>query len=382
VTPRIVLGLQGAQIHGNVVRGIARYIREHARAVAQAFPENVVRLDVTPGLPLPVGLEMLPPQIPVSRADTPLKDAPGVIYHVMSPMEGRPLDDLWPVWAQEPPVHVVVTLYDLIPLIFRSDYFHGPLQRLLTARYELIRSAHGVLAISQQTANDAVELLGIDSSRVFTILSGSSSYFHPAQNPEASMRLLKEEFPALQPEFFFFASNSDPRKNTGGLLRAYALLAPSVRARHHLVVTCSQANTEFLAGIQQSAFDLGIAGTVHVRSFVADPILLALYQSCLLFVFPSFYEGFGLPALEAMRCGAAVVVADNSSLREIVRRDDARFDPASAEAIAGMLLQAVEDPPWVQSLRGDAIGQVEHFTWAEVAKRTMGAYRAVTERSQ
>ena len=375
----VVLGVQGAQIVGNTVRGIARYIREQTSALCRNHTDRIAQLAVDPSMPLPGSLERVPTQIPIA----PTSDRPvgrPAVYHVMSPFEGLSLERIWPRWARDPSVGLVVTLYDLIPLIHRDQYFHGPLRRLLRARYELVRSADAVVAISQHTADDAVAYLGVAPDHVHSILGGCSEFFQPAVDRASAFASLSDDLPRLEPDFFFFAGNTDPRKNNVGLLQGYALLPADLRDRHHLVITASQTNSTELRRLEGIADELGVGATTHIRGFVSDETLLALYQTCLLFIFPSFYEGLGLPVIEAMSCGAAAAAGDNSSLREIVEREDARFDPYSSMSIAGILHRAATDPEWISALRGGACERAGRFTWDLVASRTIAAYDEVMAR--
>jgi glycosyltransferase involved in cell wall biosynthesis len=278
-------------------------------------------------------------------------------------------------------VALVVTVLDLIPLRYRDQYFHGPLQRLLRARLELLRSADALLAISQATADDIVELLDVEPARVHVIDGGCSERFRPPEEPlERSMAVLRRAMPALRPGFLFFTANTDPRKNLRGTLRAYALLPPALREQHQLVMTCSQADAGFVTELHETIEELGLARDVLVTRYVTDEVLIRLFQRCELFLFPSYYEGLGLPLIEAMRCGAAAIASDTSSMREVVTDPRARFDPYSARSIADAIKRVLGDRALEAELRSSAAANVERYTWDHVARASIAGYEAAMAR--
>ena len=235
---------QGAQSLYYAERGIGRYIGEQVSAVSELAPGVIGSVHLDPDQSIPATLD---PLIGTNllqwgpNRPSPGSEPPG-LFHVASPMElTRTLDDLWPSWARSPGVRTVVTLYDLIPLIFRDRYLDPlPVTRATYfARLGLLRRADHVLAISKQTARDAVEHLGIPESRITVIDCGVSERFSSqVGSVEEARARLREPFPRLREGFVLYVGGDDPRKNLLGAIDAYALLSAEMRRSHQLVLVC------------------------------------------------------------------------------------------------------------------------------------------------
>ena len=308
---------------------------------------------------------------------SPGTELPG-IYHVASPMElTKTLDELWPSWARSRDVRTVVTLYDLIPLIFRDRYLDPlPVTRALYfARLGLLRRADHALAISERTASDAVEHLGIPESRITVIDCGVSQRFSSlAGSVEEAQKSLREIFPRLREGFVLYVGGDDPRKNLLGAIDGYALLSPELRRSHQLVIVCKLADSR-VDELTAYAVERGIdEADVLFTGFVSDPGLAALYRSCALFLFPSLYEGAGLPILEAMSCGAPVAASRTSSIPEILGDLEATFDPADPADLAACLRSVLQNPAELESLRERSHSRAALYTWQRVAERTLEGY--------
>src|SRR2546425_9668392 len=302
-----------------------------------------------------VGAVRLSPDLPVPDAAGPLRaagkldptggagDSPVRIHHVLSPFElEAPLDRLWPSSGWARPARLVVTLYDLIPEVYASHYLADPgLRRRYRSRLELVRAADRVLAISRATREEAVTRLGLDPGRVVAVGAGISPQF--ARPPGAGrLQALEEGLPGLEDRFILSVGGMEYRKNVEGLLTAYSLLPPELQARHQLVVACRMTEA-YRNHLRVAATRLGIASRLYLPGHVSDPPLVALYQSTALFVFPSLYEGYGLPVAEAMACGAPVVSAGTSALAELTD-PRGQFDPTDPRSIAGAMTAALSDP--------------------------------------
>jgi glycosyltransferase involved in cell wall biosynthesis len=309
--------------------------------------------------------------------------APGeavpAIYHVPSPFENVGIEAIWPDWVHDgaEEVRTVVTVHDLVPLVMEELYFgdRPGFKPVYEARLGLIRQAHQVLAISDSTAADAVELLGIDPARITLISSGVSETFSSlVSTAEAAKPVLVESFPGVRDGFLLYVGGGDPRKNMRGTIEAYAKLPEAMRHEHQLVIVCRLGPQE-TAELRVFAHRLGIAAAdVFFAGFAGDRELAALYRGCELFVFPSLYEGFGLPVLEAMSCGAPVAAAANSSIPEVLGDLDATFDAGDPEDIARVLAEVLERPERLEALRERSRRRVAEFTWEKTAAKIAGGY--------
>jgi glycosyltransferase involved in cell wall biosynthesis len=377
----------GAQNWGHLDRGIPRYIVEHLRALHALVPEVIDSVQLSPAAPLTGNLAwLLSSGLVQHAADQRPLGRRGVtalprIYHVMSPFESMPMEQMWPTWARDPEVATVVTVYDLIPLIFTEHYLSDPRGRVpYRSRAEFLRHIDGVLAISQATADDVVKRLGVPQERVHVIHAGATNTFASMYaSPEEARAHIATRLPAVRPGFLLYVGGFEFRKNLERLIEAYASMAAPLRGQHQLVITCKLLAEE-RAGLQRHASRLGLGdGELVLTGFVPDSDLGALYHGCELFVFPSLHEGSGLPVLEAMSCGAPVAVSATSTGPELVGDGAATFDPTSADAIAECLTATVTSPQMLERLAVRSRERASGYTWEHTAEQTVGAYEKVLE---
>ena len=299
------------------------------------------------------------------------------VYHVPSPLEPSPLARVWPRRLRSNPL--VVTLHDLIPAVFPMENMPDTgVRRAYWARLELARHADRVLNVSQATARDATRLLGLRPEKMAVTGGGVSLDFRPPESRDAARAALREIWPSVDGEYVVFTGGMDYRKNTSGLLQAYAGLSQDLRERFALVVVGRLAVDETLGSFREQAEALGIADRLVLTGHVSDSELILLYQASSLFVFPSLYEGFGLPVVEALACGAPAIVGRNSSLVELVDEEEALFDSSDPASIGAALGRALTDQKLRERLRRPDIR--ERFTWPRIAELTADAYRLVAEK--
>lgn len=372
------LDARGTQSIGHAERGIARYVTEHALALLELAPEAIGWIGLSPDVPVPPIAERLERSGKAARQSAdraPSGELPG-IYHVMSPFEAElALDQIWPAWSRE--TRLVVTLYDLIPLIMHERYNAdwGHMATAWIARLGLLGSAHQILTISQQTADDAVERLHIPEERITVIDSGVSDRFSSlVTSREEAEQILGSALPKVRPGFLLYVGGVDYRKNLEGAIRAYAELPRPMRDAHQLVIACNLAQ-HLRFSLRIFAQGLGIeTRNLVLTGFVSDRDLAALYRACELFVFPSLYEGAGLPILEAMTCGAPVAASGTSAMPELLGDTDATFDPADPVDIARCIREVLETPGKLDALRERSRRRVALYTWERVAMRTLTGY--------
>jgi glycosyltransferase involved in cell wall biosynthesis len=308
------------------------------------------------------------------RTDAVAAAGDGGVFHVGSAFEHVGIDRLWPPYARRGRLKVVVTVYDLIPELFPELYLQDPgVRRGYRSRLELIRQADGILAISAATGADVVTRLAVPPARVRVVGTGVDERFHPTADPEGAFTAARGEVPGLEDGYLLYTGGIEPRKNIDRLLHAYSLLPGDLREAHQLVIVCRVLTHERVV-LEAELERLGIADRVLFPGYVGDPELVALYQACHLFIFPSLYEGFGLPVAEALACGAPALASANSSLVELVG-EDARFDPYSPSSIAAAMERALTDDAFRVGLRRNDLP-----SWRDVAARTVEAYEDVQAR--
>ncbi|MBX5491944.1 MAG: glycosyltransferase [Chloroflexi bacterium] len=304
-----------------------------------------------------------------------------VAYYVMSPFEGVPryttrptVETLLPPHALQPDVPLVMTLYDLIPLYEPQYYLADPgTARRYHIYLEMLRQAHLVLAISEYSRREGIRLAQLDPERVVTIGAGVSRYFRPPGRGDDPRRLVQNALPRIRRPFIFSVGGADDRKNGVRLIEAYASLPSRLRQAHQLVITCElpKPYEEFLCA-RATAVGLD-EDEVVFTGYVPDPVLRALYQAARLFVFPSLYEGFGLPPAEAIACDCPTITSNTSSLPEVLDWDPAAFDPLDSAAIAAVMERALTDAAFREQLREVGRQRVAVHRWEAVAARTIAA---------
>lgn len=234
-----------------------------------------------------------------------------------------------------------------------------------------IRRASHVLAVSESTRRDCIELLGTPPEKVTAIVEGVGAQFHPPRNPtDARARVVER---AIAHPYILAVGTLEPRKNYLRLLEAYALLR-QWGVDYPLVIAGKPG--WLYEPIYEAIIRLKLVDYVVIRH-PDDNLLVDLYGAAEMLVFPSLYEGFGLPPLEAMACGVPVVCSDTSSLPEVVGDAAVMFDPTSVEAMAAAILSVLEDPVLASRLRARGLGRAATFTWQRAAKTTHDLYLSV-----
>jgi len=276
------------------------------------------------------------------------------------------------------PVPVVVSVHD-VSFLEHPEYFTKSRARQLqfTVRRTVKRAAK-VLTVSEFSRASILKVYGdLAEDKVVAVHNGAGSEFRPVSR-ESATAAVRERFKLGAP-FILSVGDLQPRKNQIGLIRAFARLVRAYpQFRHKLVLAGKE--TWFADRVRAAAHDSGVADRIVFSGFVPDSDLLQLYNACDLFVFPSFYEGFGLPALEAMACGRAVVCSNTSALPEVVDGAAILFDPYAVDemvrAIADLLLDA--------ELRGrmERLGlqRAAHFSWQKTAQKTLEVFHEVAGR--
>ena len=272
------------------------------------------------------------------------------------------------------------TLYDLIPLRFQEHYFQNlQFKRWYLSRLQWIRRADCLLAISEASRRDAIELLGIAPERIVTIYGGVGAHFQPAsvaqQSSGATFTALRERLGILG-RYVLYTGGDDYRKNIEGALRGFAALPDKVRQGVQFVIVCAMddARKEMYRAMGRKA---GLATREMVfTGFVSEADLVQLYQACALFVFPSLYEGLGLPVLEAMGCGAPVIASNSSSISELIALPEATFDPSKPSDIGQSMHRVLTDNAFASTLRSHGRARAQSYSWQRSATL---AVEALTE---
>lgn len=276
----------------------------------------------------------------------------------------------------------IASLYDTILLRFPSEYLSELTRRQKLAfleRCEAITGAVRVQTLTHSSACDIIQDLGVPARRIDVVSCGVDESFMPL--PDHGRERLRAY--GLTPGYVLAVSGGHHSKNLAGALRAYALLDHSLRAQHPLVVLAT-IDPEAAGRFDELARQSGIAGEVRRLQNLSAPDMVALYNGATLLVHASLWEGFGLPVIEAMRCGTPVACSNTSSLPEAGSDAAVYFDPAQPADIARITRLVLTNPQQREAMRERGARHAASFTWASVARRVFESYeqalRATTPR--
>jgi len=346
----------------NVNVGIGRYARELIEALGRVDRTNQYRI-------------LLP------QTDHPFTARPNMQYRVVRfPLFRRRF------WEQVAPLLVgphdvlhfpydscvawkrgkfVSTIHDVKPLLFpelrtRTNLNSRIEQWLVGDRWKMIDH---VITISEHSRRDLLAHVPLRPDQVsVTPLGLDAERFRPAEHRQPGK------------PYVFCVAGSDPTKNVGTLIDAFAKLSESLRDRFDLLLAgdvCKRADIR--AAIER----LGISRQSKLVGLVSDAELVAYYQQATVFVFPSLYEGFGLPVLEAMGCGCPVICSNVSSLPEVAGDAAVLVDPKDSDQLAAALSRVLESPALQGELKARGLARAGEFSWDRTATETLAVYRRV-----
>jgi glycosyltransferase involved in cell wall biosynthesis len=296
---------------------------------------------------------------------------------VTSLFEGLVDDAVTSIKMLNSSIPTATIVYDLIPYINPDAYLGSPpVRSWYETKLQHLRRADLVLAISSSSRAEVIDHLGFTPEEVVNISTAiDTEHYRPVLNGQQD-DTLKARLGIDRP-FVMYTGGIDPRKNIEGLISAFAKLSKPVRREHQLVIVCNIQPDE-RSRLQDLAVKAGLKkADVCFTGYVSEDDLIALYNTCKLFIFPSLHEGFGLPALEAMSCGKPVIASNTSSLPEVLGNPEALFDPYSIESITAKMEEVLDNDTLRTALAEKAILQSRRFSWDETAIRAVQAIQGL-----
>lgn len=361
---------------GTGLAGVETYITNLIEALAASGETNRYTLYLTKGR---AGDRFAGrwPHVSVRRT---LPHTPFLRIPVTFPLQLRhhPADLLHVQFTAPPftPCPVVATIHDLsfehLPETFNRRSW---MQLRLTVRRTARAAAH-IITSSEFSRRDLIETYNIAPERITVTLAAAAPHFRPA--PAEDIAEVKRRY-GIGGDYVLAVGSIQPRKNLVRLVRAYSDLR---RRRSHdklpqLVLVGKRAwlYGETLRAVEQS----GVASNVIFTGYVPERDLPALYTGALCFVYPSYFEGFGLPPLEAMQCGAAVIAGDRTSLPEVVGDAGLLVNPFDEDAIGAAIARLIDDGDLRAGLRARGQQRAALFNWTETARQTLQVYEQATK---
>ena len=271
------------------------------------------------------------------------------------------------------------TIYDLIPLT-RPQWFSSDETELLEQVVGSLGSVDHVLAISQATKDDLCNYCGLDPARVtVTPLAANREVFYPSHDA-TKMRRIREKYGLPDAPYVLSLATLEPRKNTEHLVRCFADMVHQQNVSElHLVLTGSKG-WQYDAIFERIEEAKDLKGRIIVTGRVDDEDLAELYSNALMFAYPSLYEGFGLPPLEAMQCGTPVVTSNVSSLPEVVGDAGLTVAPTDKDALSQSLYDLYRDEALRRKLCAQGLQRAAQFSWERCAQDTINAYQNALNR--
>ena len=408
---RIVIDMQGAQTESRF-RGIGRYTLSFSQAVVRNRGEHEIILALS-GLfpdtiePIRAAFDGLLPQenIRVWHAPGPVADKqPGNdarreiaeltreaflaslqpdVIHICSLFDGYVDDAVASIGRFDQNTPVSVALYDLIPLLNPDQYLRPNPSFELYYRRKIddLKKASRFLAISEFSRNEGIDNLQLDKPQVVNVGTAVEPQFQQSRIlKEVSQPLFKKC--GIARPYVLYTGGADERKNLPRLIQGYAALPRELRQKYQLLFAGKMPEGN-IADFKRKAIQAGLeCHELCFSGYVSDEELVQLYNLCELYVFPSWHEGFGLPALEAMASGAPVIGANSSSLPEVIGLDDALFDPMDVESIRNKMHQALTDSSFRKRLCEHGLRRAKSFTWDKTAKRAIAAWETLPSPDQ
>jgi glycosyltransferase involved in cell wall biosynthesis len=385
--PRVGIDGRGLQrgFKSHQGRGIGRYVRSLLGAMLPLDPEQClgVLVDADAESAAPVSRNdgrVYPVESPAWTArfgaesvhlrqhfvwPRALRSLPFDLYHFCSQTDAPATLDL----------PYVVTVLDLIPHRMAEIYGRGKSRaRFLLGRWlerRALRRARGLLAISDYTRRDLVHLLEIPAERIVVTPLGVDRGLRPANPTEVAGLCRRYQLTA---GYLLYVGGIDPRKNIPFLFEVMRALV-AARPETELVLAGRYRDDPNFPEIVSEVQNLGLERVVRLVGHIPEEELSALYSGAALFVYPSLYEGFGLPPLEAMACGTPVVAADRTALPEVLGHAAVLADPEDVGEFSEALLALLDHPERRRELREEGIRRAERFTWEATARATLEAYK-------
>ncbi|MCP4655828.1 MAG: glycosyltransferase family 4 protein, partial [bacterium] len=277
------------------------------------------------------------------------------------------------------PCRAVVTIHDIIHLLY-PEFLPNRLA-FFYAEWMIRRSLQRgdrIISVSRNTRTDLMSYFRVDGRKIEVVHNGIEDAFRQEVAQEDLERWMRNL--GLKRPYFLFVGNPKPHKNLDNVVKAYARALQLHSFPHPLVCVGDRDATEFK--IRQRARQLGISDRIVLLGHVAQEALPAVYQGASLFLYPTLYEGFGLPVVEAMASNVPVITSNTSALKEIAAGYAHLVSPLDVEGIAKAIVQCVGDDEHRTSLRKLGLRRAQDFQWHEAARKTLDIYRQVIEGEQ
>lgn len=357
------IAIDARMIRQGSMHGIARYVYQLLQGLRVGVSRHDFYVIINKGSPLET-MEW-PPHLHLVNANSPWisireqRELPQILKRLQIDLFHAP-SFVGPVFV---PCAMVMTIHDLNHMVLPQFYtlFHQMYYQIVVQRS--IKRSKYILTVSKFSKKEIVRTLALDPDKIFVTYNGVSEDYKPVED-KFYLEYVRDIY-GLPERFIFCVSNNKPHKNVHQLVRAYCYSNVDIP----LVLACPTDSN-----LIRIAENYGKKHLVYFSKFIEEQHLPAVYSLTDLFVYPSTYEGFGLPPLEALACGAPVVVARSSSLPEVVGDNAIFANPFDYKAIAAALESGVYDEALREQLKKKGLGHAKSFSWDQMIEKTIQVY--------
>ena len=377
----MLIGIDGIPLR-DIKTGVGHYTFELAKALALATPTDQIEmvspfpylpLDPSAGVP-----DAFPPNLTPTQLKVNLLERNWWTIGLPRYIRRRSFDlfhgtnfDI-PLWQVCP---TVLTVHDLSAFLYPETHEVRSVRRARRRLPLMARTATQIVTPSESVRHEVAEQLRVSREKIVAIPAAARSIFRPLppnQTAEVRRKL------GVEDDFLLYVGTIEPRKNLNVLLDAYRKIIGSAGLEPQLVIAGKKGwLTDDLFGRLR---ELGIKDRVHFTGYLPDNDLCALYSSCRIFIYPSKYEGFGLPPLEAMACGAVVIASSTPAVTEVVEDAACLVAPGEVNELAEAMITLLQDENERRRLSAAGLKRALQFSWNRTAQLMLGVYREACER--
>lgn len=286
------------------------------------------------------------------------------IYHI--PQNGIGISD-------NIPCKKVVTVHDLIPYILPETVGRGYLGKFLKEMPRIMELTDGVITVSECSKRDILKFFSIDEDKVFVTPLAADIKYRPLDKDNCK-EILVETYGINKP-FILYIGGFSPRKNVSGLMTAFSKIHKNLDKEYDLVIV--GANKDDGELLKNLSIELNIELNIKFTGYIPEDHLPIFYNACDVFTYPSLYEGFGLPPLEAMSCGTPVLTSNISSIPEVVGDGGILIDPLSMKSLMYSLEALLNDESIRKDISEKALLRASQFSWEKTSEKTIEAYNRI-----
>ena len=298
------------------------------------------------------------------------------ILHIHSPFEGYPsnLPVINPYLSKINSL-VCATVYDLIPINFSEHYFSNPeFKNAYFRNLKTLYDSDFLFAISESTRRDLINFLGIHPENIINIEGASTGNFYKLnEEKKKTCNKLKTKF-SIKEKFVLYTGGIDFRKNIEKSIKAFSQIDKSLLEKTSYVIVCKILEPD-RKRLTKLAEEYRIKENLILTGYLSDEELNLLYNCCNLYLFPSLMEGFGLPVIEAMTCGAPVIGSNTSSIPELIEDKQFMFNPTDEKEIANLITKLLTDKQLRQKSIHHSLTKCQNYSWNKVAEKVIAAYQ-------